>query len=139
MKWVNPKIYEKILEMGVVLENCPEQEGGLSYGKIASIIRTNNPKKIKVITIDGSPHCLMLQAAVNEAVYILGEKVEREHYVLINGKEMIKISPESIRVARYLSLVESLVKKNVEILEELKKVSKEHQKALELSDIHIKK
>ena len=134
LKWVNPRVYEEFAKKGVVLENCPEQEGALSYGKIASIIRSSEPKKIMVVTIDGSPHCFTLQASVNEAAYILGESVNREHYVVVNGKEIVKIQSETIRVARYLSLVEKLVEKNPEVLEELEKLSKEHQLDLEVSE-----
>ena len=138
LKWVNPKLYNKLSDKGVILEHCPEQEGQVVYGKIASIIRSSNPKKLIVATIDGSPHCFTLQAAVNEAAYILGEKIEREHYVILDGEELVKISPESIRVARYLSHVEKLLRENKWILDELKKHSKEYLKALETSDAEIK-
>ncbi len=138
LKWVNPRIYKDLSEKGVILEHCPEQEGQVVYGKIASIIRSSNPKKLIIATIDGSPHCFTLQAAVNEAAYILGEKVEREHYVVLDGKKLIKISPEVIRVARYLSHVEKLLSKNKWILKELKQYSKEYTKAIEISDAELK-
>ena len=138
LKWVNPEIYDEFSKMGVVLENCPEQEGALSYGKIASIIRTNKPKKVVIVTIDGSPHCLTLQAALNEAAYILGERVEREHYVVVDAEKVVKISPEAIRVARYLSLVQKLIDEKPEILEDLKRLSREHNLALEVEDVGLK-
>jgi len=137
LKYVNPKIYSEITKGKVVLEFCPEESGQLVYGKIASMIRSSKPSKITVVTIDGSPHCLTLQAAVNEAIYIVGEKVEKEHYVLVDGKELIRISPEAIRVSRYLSLVDKLVRKNPQILEELKKHSLEYSKALEIKDAEL--
>ena len=132
LKWVNPELYKEFSEKGIVLENCPEQEGALSYGKIASIIRSSNPKKIIVVTIDGSPHCFALQAAVNEAVYLLGEEVDKEHYVVVNGEKVVKINPETIRVARYLSLVDILIKSNPNILKELYNLSKEQQQSINL-------
>lgn len=138
LKWVNPEIYDEFSKKGVVLEHCPEQEGQVVYGKIASIIRSSNPRKLIVVTVDGSPHCFTLQAAVNEAAYILGEKVDREHYVLLDGTELVSISPEAIRVARYLSHVNKLLLKNKWILDELKKHSKEYRKALETSDAELK-
>ncbi len=138
LKYVNPAIYSEISKEKVVLEFCPEENGQLVYGKIASMIRSSKPSKITVVTIDGSPHCLTLQAAVNEAVYIVGEKVEKEHYVLVDGEELIKISPEAIRVSRYLSLVDKLVKENPWALEELKKHSLEYALALKIKDAEMK-
>ncbi len=138
LKYVNPKIYKKVTEGKVVLEHCPEQENPETYGKIASMIRSSTPKSITVVTIDGSPHCFTLQAAVNEAAYILGMKVKRKHYVVVDGKELVEIVPESIRVARYLSIVNKLIKENKEVLKELKKHSKEYQLAIETNDAELK-
>ncbi|MHA1589541.1 MAG: 4Fe-4S ferredoxin [Candidatus Njordarchaeales archaeon] len=138
LKHVNPELYGKITKGKVVLEYCPEQENPESYGKIASIIRSSKPRSLTVVTIDGSPHCFILQAAVNEAAYILGEKVVRKHFVVLDGKELVEITPEAIRVARYLSLVNSLIKRNPYILKELKKHSYEYNLALETNDAEIK-
>jgi len=131
LKFVNPEIYRMISEWGVVLEFCPEENGQVVYGKIASMMRSSPPSKLYVVTIDGSPHCFTLHAAVNEAVYILGEDIEKEHYVVVDGKELRRISPESVRVARYLSLVERLISENDWVLEELKKHSLEYRAVLE--------
>jgi len=138
LKWVNPEIYEKFSKEGVLLEHCPEQEGQVVYGKIASIIRASEPKKIIIVTVDGSPHCFTLQAAVNEAAFILGKKVEREHYVVVDGTDLVKVSPEAIRVGRYISLVDKLIKENKWVLKDLRKHSKEYAYALETSDAEIK-
>ncbi|MEM1612101.1 MAG: hypothetical protein QXH02_01960 [Desulfurococcaceae archaeon] len=73
------------------------------------MIRSMKPRKLMVVTIDGSPHCFTLHASVNEAEYILGEKIERERYVVLNGREIKKISPNAIRVARYLSIVNTMI------------------------------
>ena len=137
LKYVNPRLYQELSREGLVLEFCPEEKGQLVYGKIASMIRSTNPSKIKVVTIDGSPHCFTLHAAVNEAIYILGKKVDKEHYVVLDGKELVKISPESIRVARYLSLVDKLVRKNMWVLEHLRKYSLEYKKAIEIGDAEL--
>jgi hypothetical protein len=82
-----------------------------------------------VVTIDGSPHCFALQASVNEAEYILGESIEREHYVVVNGRKLIRISPNAIRVARYLSLVNEIIEKNPTWVERLKELSEEFRRA----------
>lgn len=70
------------------------------------------------MTIDGSPHCFTLQASVNEAEYILGEKLNKRHFVLVNGSKLAEISPDAIRVARYLHIVDKLAKNNKKFVED---------------------
>jgi hypothetical protein len=86
------------------------------------------------VTIDGSPHCFQLHAAVNEAEYILGEKLNKRHYVVVDGRDLHEISPDTVRVARYLHLVEKLVRERPEILAELEKHSLEYRQAHEKSE-----
>jgi hypothetical protein len=126
LRFINNDVLEKLGRDKVVLFACPEREHPALYGKIASIIRSSKPRTITVVTVDGSPHCFQLHAAVNEAEYILGEKIDKKHYVVVDGKELHEISPDAVRVARYLHLVERLVKENPKILEELKKHSLEY-------------
>ncbi len=125
---VAPAIFEELSKDRAVLLACPEQENPTHYGKIASMIRSCQPKRIIVATVEGSPHCFTLHASVNEAEYILGEKVEREHYVVLEAKELLKIHPATVRVARYLHLVDRLLQENPGIIEELSKYSLEHIK-----------
>jgi hypothetical protein len=73
------------------------------------VIGSAKPRRPVAATIDGSPHRFALQASVNEAEYILGEKVDREHYVVVDGRELKKVSPNAVRAARYLSRVDELV------------------------------
>ena len=129
---VNPELFRELSENRITLLACPERESAAYYGKLASIIRSTKPRKLIVVTIDGSPHCFALQAAVNEAEYILGENVEREHYVVVDGRELKEISPNAIRAARYLSIINDLIESNPHILEELEKHSKEYKMSLDL-------
>lgn len=124
---VNPALYQRLAENRVVLFACPERESPTYYGKIASMVRSMRPRKVVVVTIDGSPHCFALQAAVNEAEYILGERVEREHYVVLNGDELRRISPDAVRAARYLNLINSIIERHPETLEELREYSLEYR------------
>ena len=130
---VNPALFEELSRNRVVLLACPERESAAYYGKLASMIRSTMPRKLVVVTIEGSPHCFALQASVNEAEYILGEKVEREHYVVVDGRELKKISPNAIRVARYLSIVNAVLEEHPEILEELARHSAEYALAEKLA------
>jgi len=134
LKFVNSEIMEKIERDKVVLTACPEREHPALYGKIASIVRSLKPRSITVVTIDGSPHCFQLHAAVNEAEYILGAKLNKRHYVVVDGRDLHEISPDTVRVARYLHLVEKLVRERPEILAELEKHSLEYRQAHEKSE-----
>jgi len=130
LPYVNPELFRRLAKGKTVLLACPEREPPSYYGKIASIIRGSRPRSITVVTVDGSPHCFTLHASVNEAEYILNDEIPREHYVLVDAKELVRISPEAIRVARYLHLVEDLIKKQPSILHELEKHSLEYKYAL---------
>jgi len=134
VKYINSDVLKEFSKDRVVLSVCPEAEGSLTYGKLASMIRSSNPRSIVVLTIDSSPHCFTLHAAVNEALYIVKEKVPRKHYVLVDGYELVEISPNAIRVARYLHLVDKLIKRNPEILKELEKHSLEYKIAKEVGE-----
>lgn len=138
LKHINPEVWKSMGKNKVVLTACPENDCQAIYGKIASMIRSTKPKSITVITIDGSPHCYQLQAAVNEAEYILGEKFSHEHYVLVDGVKLVKINPNAIRLARYLSIIDKALDENPKILEELEKHSLEYRFSRELSKIHGK-
>lgn len=123
---VNAELFKKLCNEGTVLLACPERESAAYYGKIASIIKSSNPTEIVVLTIDGSPHCFALQASLNEAEYILGYKLNKRHYVLVDGKDIKEISPNAIRVARYLHIVDELIKENDEVLKHLERHSLEY-------------
>lgn len=126
---VNPELFEKLSKGKTVLLACPEREPPTHYGKIASIIRSSRPRSITVVTIDGSPHCFTLQASVNEAEYILGEKINKKHYVVVDSRELKEISPDAIRAARYLHIVDRVLRENPEVLRELEKHSMEYRQA----------
>ncbi|MFP3191855.1 MAG: 4Fe-4S ferredoxin [Thermoproteus sp.] len=130
LPFVNPKLYEEISRGRTVLFACPEREHPALYGKIASMMRSSRPRSITVVSIDGSPHCSLLHASVNEAEYIMDEEIPRRHFVVVDGRELVEISPAAVRVARYLSIVERAVRERPEILRELEAHSLEHRTAL---------
>ncbi len=126
---VNQELFMELSRGRVALLACPEEEQATHYGKIANIIRSSKPRSITVVTIEGSPHCFTLHASINAAEYLLGTRIQRKHYVVVDGRELVEISPEAVRIARYLHLVDRLVKENPWILEELGKHSLEHRAA----------
>lgn len=125
LPYVSPEIFKRISEGKEVFFACPEREPMLHCGKLASIIRSSQPDEIHVYTIDGSPHCFVLHASVNETEYILGERLNKRHYVVIDGKKLKEIDPNAVRVARYLSVVSKLVERNQDVLDDLRRRSLE--------------
>lgn len=126
LKNVYPEIYEKFAKGKIALKACPETEQPI-FGKLASMLTSTKPRSITVLTIDCSPHCYELQAAVNEAFYI-GKirNIPKKHYVVLNGK-INEISPEAIRLSRYLTLTQKAIKENPRLIDELKKYSLEQK------------
>ncbi|MCD6084966.1 MAG: 4Fe-4S ferredoxin [Desulfurococcales archaeon] len=124
---VNKQLFDELSNGRVTLLACPEEEGGLHYGKIATIIRSARPRSVTVVTVDGSPHCFMLHASLNTAEYILGTELSKRHYVVVDGKELVEVSDNAVRLARYLSLVDRVLGEHPEILNELSRHSLEYK------------
>ncbi len=124
---VFPVVYERFAEGRVVLTSCPEAENsGLITGKLASILACSNPREVTVLTVDGSPHCFTLHASLNTALFVTKARVPSKHFVIVNG-EAVEVSPESVRLGRYLHLVQRCIRGCPEILEDLGRYSLEHQ------------
>jgi len=124
---VYPDLYKRFVEGRTVLTSCPEAESfGTIMGKLASIITCSKPREIKVLTMDGSPHCFALHAALNQALFITGSNISSQHLVIVNGK-VLEVSPESVRLGRYLHLVQKCIESYPQILEELGRYSLEHR------------
>ncbi|NPB00406.1 MAG: hypothetical protein GXO10_03430 [Crenarchaeota archaeon] len=108
----------------IILKACPEKERDTYFGKIATIIKCSRPRKIIVITRDGSPHCRIIHNAVLQAIFLTSSNVEYENYVVIN-EDLVKISKETIIVSRYLSIIEKILTK-VDLRSILEKFSIEY-------------
>lgn len=121
-----PKVFREFAEGRVVLTSCPEANEVI-FGKFASMITSTRPESVTVLTVECSPHCYTFHAAVNEAYYISGSDIPRKHFVVLNG-ESYEISPNAIRISRYLSVVEKLLRRNPDILEELEAYSLEYKR-----------
>jgi len=122
-----PNAYKNFEKERVILTSCPEAENhGLIISKLATILVCAKPKDVTVLTPDGSPHCFLLHAALSQALFLTKTKTPSQHYVIVNGKAL-EVSPESVRVGRYLHLVQKCVKSCSDILEELGRHSLEQQ------------
>ena len=121
-----PNIYKRFTKGRVVLTSCPETENaGLIVGKTATILACSNPKEVVVLTVDGSPYCFQLHAAVNQALFITKAGVPLRHIVIVES-DVREVSAESVRVGRYLHLVQKCIQEYPKILEELSRYSLEH-------------
>ncbi len=127
LKYIYPEVATEFSEGRAVLTVCPEAEqNAIVYGKLASMIRSSPPKTITVLTVECSPHCYLLHAAVNEAIYIADSSIPVSHFVCLNG-EIIEVSNDAIRLARYLHLVQKALDNDPWLREKLGELSLEQQ------------
>lgn len=74
--------------------------------KIATMLKLSEPPKtISVLTVDGSPHCIQLHYAVDDAKKISGSKIEVRHFVLAKGA-VKEVSAQTVKKSRYLGKIE---------------------------------
>jgi len=122
-----PDVCQKFAKGRLVLTSCPEVENSeMIMGKLAAILTCSNPSDLTVLTMEGSPHCLSLHSAANEALFITKASVPLSHFVILEGRA-IEVSSESVRVARYLHLVQKCIQRCPDILEDLGRYSLEHR------------
>jgi len=127
LKHIYPEVAREFSSGRAVLTVCPEAEqNAIIYGKLASMIRSSPPKTITVLTVECSPHCYLLHAAVNEAIYIADSGIPVSHFVCLNG-EAIEVSNEAVRLARYLHLVQRALDDAPQLRERLAELSLEQQ------------
>ncbi len=132
VKTLYPEVFEKLADGRVAFTCCPETENPtMLMGKLASAITCSKPVEIVVASIEGSPHCLLLHMALNEALFVAKVRdVRVRHYVVLEGR-LIEVSEEAARLARYLHLVQKALERCPDLLEELGRHSLEHKWATE--------
>jgi len=95
----------------IPLSVCLEKEHMDKVGfKIATIITTSDPKEMTVLTMDGSPHCLQLHFAVEQAKRITKSEVNAIHFVIEEGRS-VEVSQGAVETARHLSRIQKLLEK----------------------------
>ena len=75
--------------------------------KLSGMLARSRIDRLVVVTVDGSMHCIQLHYLAEE-VEKMGLIRHREHYV-IEGRRLILIDPEAVRVSRFLSKVTKLL------------------------------
>jgi len=104
-----PEVFREFSKGRILLSVCLENEHMDKVGfKIATIIMTSYPKEMTVLTIDGSPHCLQLHLAAEQAKRIAKSEVNIKHFVIEGGKS-VEVSQNAVETARHLSQIQKLL------------------------------
>lgn len=91
------------------LHVCLEQDHVNQVGfKIGSIVSYSKVKRIVILTIDGSPHCVQLHFVLEDIKKHFIQNIKVEHYVIEKGR-LFKISAASVKRARHLSKIQSMI------------------------------
>lgn len=109
----HPWILKETSEDRNLFSICLEKEhmNAVVY-KLATMFRLSNPpNEFTVLTVDGSPHCVQLHYAVEEACKLTGHKIPIKHLVIFNGK-VVDISPNVVKLSRYLGKIALKSQKN---------------------------
>ncbi|TFG12906.1 4Fe-4S ferredoxin [Candidatus Thorarchaeota archaeon] len=89
----------------VCLEETHVNQAGF---KIGSIVRYSNVKKITVLTVDGSPHCVQLHYVVEDIKRHFTPEIAIEHFVIEKG-EVLEVSAKAVKKSRHLSKIEKML------------------------------
>lgn len=92
----------------VCLEESHVNQVGFKLGSIISYTRL---KKVIVLTVDGSPHCVQLHYVIDDIQRHFIQEVDIEHYVVEKG-EIYKISDVAVKRSRHLSKIQSMLDRN---------------------------
>lgn len=92
-----------------VLHICLEETHVNQAGfKISSIVKYSDIKKITVLTVDGSPHCVQLHYVVEDIKRHFAPEIETSHFVVEKGK-LHDITPDAVKRSRHLSKIQKMV------------------------------
>lgn len=72
--------------------------------KLASMVKYAGIEAVRVLTIDGSPHCTQLHHMVEDVKVHFAPELETEHIVIERGK-VHHVSSAAIKRARHLSKI----------------------------------
>ncbi len=103
----NPEIFSEFSRHRTPLWVCLELEHiNMLVYKIGSMLtQYEPPQTISVLTVDGSPHCVQLHYAVEDAKKISGSIIDVRHFVISKGG-VKEVSAQTVRKSRYLGKIE---------------------------------
>jgi hypothetical protein len=107
-----PDVVKKICEeegphsvLHVCLEETHMNQAGF---KIGSIVKYSEIKKVKVLTVDGSPHCVQLHYVVEDIKRHFVPGIEVRHFVVEKGK-LFEITAKAVKRSRHLSKIQKMI------------------------------
>jgi len=71
--------------------------------KLSAILKFNKIEELTVLTIDGSPHCIQLHFAAQDAKRITGADTQLKHFAIEKGK-VIEASADKVKAKRHLHM-----------------------------------
>ena len=105
-----PEVVEKQSMDKTALHVCLQERHMDPVGfKVATIIYKSHPRSITVLTMNGSPHCVQLHMAVEQAKQLTNYAGAVKHLVVERGV-LIEVSSEAVKAARHLAMVEELLR-----------------------------
>ncbi|MEM3664279.1 MAG: hypothetical protein QXW47_06875 [Candidatus Jordarchaeales archaeon] len=104
----HPEVFREISRGRTSLSACLEAEhmNMIVYKLVYMFKLKNPPASLTILTIDGSPHCVQLHYAVQEALRISGAEIPTTHLVIANGK-VVEVSSEAVKRSRWLSKIKT--------------------------------
>lgn len=107
-------VKELVSDEDHVVSACPEEHHINMIGyKIASFIAYSGIKEVKVLTVDGSLHCIQLHYILENIRKRFFNDLNVQYFVLVNGR-VFEISEETVKVSRHFyKLQKSLSTKEV--------------------------
>ena len=93
----------------LVLHICLEETHMNQAGfKIGSIVKYSDIKRVAVLTVDGSPHCVQLHYVVEDIKRHFAPEIETIHYVVEKGK-LFEVSADAVKRSRHLSKIQKMI------------------------------
>lgn len=111
LRWEWPELLAREAEGRVALSVCLEREH-ISHitAKLATMMIMGRPAELVILTVDGSPHCLQVHFAAQQALRLTSSGIRVRHLVVEKGR-LYEVWPDVVRKARHLSEIAELMRK----------------------------
>jgi len=107
-----PEIVDEFTRSGggrAVLHVCLEETHVNQAGfKIGSIVRYTGIKKVTILTVDGSPHCVQLHYVIEDIKKHFTSDIETFHFVVEKG-QVHEVSSTAVKKSRHLSKIQTML------------------------------
>jgi len=104
-----PLLIDKYSRDRIALSICMEELHLNMVGfKLAGMLRRCPPEEIVVLAVDGSPHCVQMFYAVEEALKVVGDYKGKVIYLAVSECKVEQVDPEIVKTSRFLTKVKKL-------------------------------